>query len=231
MGTLAGLERGEKASGVAFDALVDRLAVALGGADVAPKQIHRAAAPPEARFLDVEAPAPALGVHEARWQPGDLRALLAAVPRGESLAVYGRAPNWVYAALALHALPSEIWLFDARQGWMELPALPPLAEAATVDRQSGWDSVAESRPGYAWIELITNSQYLNPDQPDGLPLPLPPPAEGLVLSGRIPNWLLMAAARRLSPAYRWLAVHQPQTGAVVVHSTVDSRTPGGVLTV
>lgn len=229
-GTIAGLERGQKASGPTFAALVDRLAEALGGADVAPEQLHRAAAPPEARLVDVEAPAPALGVHGARWQPDDLAALLAAVAPGETVAVYGRAPNWVYAALAVHAAPAEVWLFDARHGWMTPPPLP-MGEEATP-RQPGWDHRVEPRPDYIWVDLIKTAQYLDPNAPQSLPLPAPPPADGLVISGPIPYWLLMAAARQFAPVCRWLAVYQPPLGgAVVVRSSDGAFSPGHVVPV
>ena len=231
-GTLAGLERGQSASGPAFDALVDRLAEVLVGVPLDPEQLHRAAAPPHARLLEVESPAPALGVHGVRWEPGDLPGLAAAVPSGEAIAVYGRAPNWVYALLALHAMPAEAWLFDVRHGWMTPPPLPYDGDVGLPSPQSGWDHNVEHRPGYSWVELVTTSQYLDPNVPDSLPLPSRAKGSGLVLSGRVPNWLLMAAARQLAPGFGWLAVYQPPLGgAVVVWSPAGNPPLGQVLPV
>lgn len=222
VGTLSGLERGQSAAGPAFEALVDRLAQALAGADIASAHLHRAAAPPHMRLVVVEAPAPSLGAPDARWSRESLNALAAAVVSGEPVAIYGRAPNWVYAHLALHAAPAEVWLFDARQGWMTPPPLPRHDDPNLPSPQPGWQPEAEARPGYTWLDLITNSQYIDPNQAEGLPLPVPPPASGLVISGRVPYWLLLGAARQLAASYAWLAVyHPPLNGAVVVWS------PGG----
>lgn len=215
-GTLAGLERGQSATGPAFEALIDRLAADFGSAPLDPEQLHRAAAPPHARLVEVEAPSPALGVRGARWQPGDLPGLAEAVPTGEPVAVYGRAPNWVYTCLALHAMPAEVWLFDVRQGWMTPPPLPHDGAMDLPARQSGWSYTVEPHPNYTWVELITTAQYLDPTLPEGLPLPAQLRGNGLVLSGRMPNWLLSAAARRLTPGFGWLAVYQPQLGGAVV---------------
>lgn len=229
-GTLAGLERGRFASGPAFDALVDRLAEMLADVAVHPAQLHRVAAPPHVRFLDVEAPAPALGVSGAYWEPGDLPGLMASVPPGESLAIYGRAPNWVYAFLSLHAAPAEVWLFDVRQGWMIPPALPHDGDVDLPPAQSGWSYAVEQRPGFTWVELVTTAQYLNPDAPESLPLPPRLKGDGVVLGGRIPHWLLMAAAHQLAPGFDWLAVYQPPLGgAVVVWSSAADLPIGHLL--
>ena len=231
-GTLAGLERGQFASGPAFEALIDRLAEVLAGANIDSEQLHRTAAPPYAHLVDVEAPAPALGAHGARWEPGDLPALAAAVPSGESIAIYGRAPNWVYAFLALRAMPAEVWLFDVRHGWMTPPPLPHDGDGAMLPRQSGWGCHVEVRSDYTWVELITTAQYLDPSTPESLPLPPRLRGEGLVLSGRMPHWLLTAAARQLASGFGWLAVYQPPLGgAVVVWPSAGDLPPGRFLAI
>lgn len=227
-GTLAGLERGESAAGPAFDALVDRLAEVFVDVPLEPEQLHRAAAPPHARLVEVESPA--LGVRGARWEPGDLPGLAAVVQPGEAIAIYGRAPNWVYAFLALQAMPAEAWLFDVRHGWMTPPPLPYDGDVDLPPPQSGWGYTVELRPDCTWVELVTTAQYLDPSTPEGLPLPSRLRGEGLVLSGRMPNWLLTAAARQLAPGFGWLAVYQPPLGgAVVVWSPAGDLPLGRVL--
>lgn len=231
-GTIAGLERGRSVEGPALDALVDRL-VALCGSwpDVAPA--HLAAAPADATLLNLPQLHAQLGGRGVWWEPAQVPALLAKVVAGQPVAIYGRAPGWVYAALAVHARPAPVWLFDARYGWMALPALPvgPAAEP-----QEGWTTavraIAVGDEAAIRLELITTSQYLDPDEPAGLPLPQVAGGVGLVLSGKAANWMLMSAARELGAARPWLAVYQPQlNGAVVIHSAVQGRTPGEVLTV
>jgi CRISPR-associated protein Csx3 len=228
-GTLAGLERGQTADGPAFRALVDSLATLFAAAGSGAASYHRATAPVGARFIDLEDRARALGSADERWRPAQLPALLAEIAPGEAVALYGRAPNWVYAATALRA--AEVQLFDARYGWMRPPRLPVAGYPAETEEQAGWDSVIEERAGYTSLELLTGSQYLDPDEPEGLPLPvIAPGKKGLVLSGKIPNWLLMAAARRLAGIQPWLAVYQPPLGgAVVVWSATEERAVGDVL--
>lgn len=229
-GVIAGLERGRTVHGPAFDALVARLAALCGPWD-AVEQGHLLTAPASARLLHLPRLAEQLGGRDGRWSPGMLPALFARVPAGEAVALYGRAPNWVYTAAAVHALPAMAWLFDVRYGWLRSPLLPVGGNAAA---QAGWDAaVVEADLGgerAVRLELITTSQYLDPDEPEGLPLPRPPEGVGLVLSGKVPHWLLLSAARQLGAGRPWLAVYQPPLGgAVVVWSAVPGRAPGDLI--
>jgi CRISPR-associated Csx3 family protein len=68
------------------------------------------------------------------------------------------------------------------------------------------------------------------DEPEGLPLPPIPTGKGLLLSGKIPNWLTTAVARQFAPRASWVAVYQPQlTGAVVVGSRETAVAVGQIL--
>jgi CRISPR-associated protein Csx3 len=228
-GTLAGLERGQTADGPSFKALVDSLAALFAAAGAGAASYHRATAPAGARFVDLEEKARASGADDGRWRPAQLPALLAEIGPGEAVALYGRAPNWVYAATALRAAGAQ--LFDVRYGWMRPPQLPLGGYPDTTEEQAGWDPVIEERADYTVLELAVGSQYLDPDEPEGLPLPVIAPGEnGLVLSGKIPHWLLIAAARQLAGIRSWLAVYQPPLGgAVVVWSATEERALGEIL--
>jgi CRISPR-associated protein Csx3 len=228
-GTLAGLERGQTADGPAFRALVDNLVTLFAAASAGAANYHRATAPVGARFIDLEEKARALGTDDGRWRPAQLPALLTEIGPEEEVGLYGRAPNWVYAAAALQA--ARVYLFDVRYGWMRPPHLPVGGYPAAIEEQAGWDSVIEERANYTTLELVVGSQYLDPDEPEGLSLPVIAPGKnGLALSGKIPNWLLMAAARQLAGIRPWLAVYQPPLGgAVVVWSAIEERAIGEIL--
>jgi hypothetical protein len=45
------------------------------------------------------------------------------LPSNTALGVYNRGPNWLCAALALHAYPAQLYQFDARLGWVAPPNL------------------------------------------------------------------------------------------------------------
>lgn len=114
-GVLAGLERGKTASGPAFGALVERLSALFGPFAADLYRRHMATAPAELA-VDLDRLARRLGREPTEWRPEDLPAVLDYLPVGEPLALYGRGPNWLYAAVAVHALPSPFYLFDARLG-------------------------------------------------------------------------------------------------------------------
>ncbi len=227
-GTIAGLERGTAVSGPAFDALVKRLARLFDYSESELTSLHLAQAPVELT-LDLPALAQTLGALAGRWLPQQIPALLDYLPEQTPLAIYGRAPNWIYSALALHALPAPVWLFDARLGWIAPPDLPVTEDGNTAVSavQTGWQASQRPGLGYTILEMATKSQYLNWENPGGLPLPKPQINAGLVLSGKIPNWLLLAAAKQLAPDFDWLAVYQPQLGGAVVVNSGNQGYPLG----
>ncbi len=77
--------------------------------------------------------------------------------------------------------------------------------------------------------MNTESQYLDRQLPDGLPLLHLPKKNGLILSGKIPNWLLLAAAIQLAPDYDWTAVYQPQLNGYVIVTHIDPDMVGQIL--
>lgn len=207
-GALAGLERRSYARGPAFAALVERIAVIFQGAAQGLPRQHLAAAPVELA-VDLARVAAHLGRDPNAWAPGDLPAILDYLPEGQPLALYGRAPNWLCAAVALHTLPEEFWIFDVRLGWTQAPTLargPVKADAALhVQIEPGPEStlVTFSLPD-AYLDISEVGDLTLPHLPDG----------GLLLSGKLPLWLWAALARALDAP--WIAVYQPRAGGAVV---------------
>ncbi len=218
-GVLAGLERGKTASGPAFDALVERLGSLFIPFAADLYRRHMATAPAEL-VVDVERLARQLGREPTGWRPEDLPTVLDYLPAGEPLALYGRGPNWLYAAIAIHALPAPFHLFDARLGWTEPPTLHIGApQAAPLHIRERRD---EKRPAVR-MELSLPEAYLDITEIGGATLP-PPLTGGLILSGKLPLWLWVGLARLYAPRTSWLAIVQPQltaqrTGqAIVIHT-------------
>ncbi|MBU0496249.1 MAG: hypothetical protein KKA73_19920 [Chloroflexi bacterium] len=224
LGTLASLERGCTAQGPAFGALTDRLADLFTAAAPDLRQRHLEDAPTElAVDLDRLARQMARDPHD--WQPADLAAVLDYLPAGQPLALYGRGPNWLYAAIAVHAHPAALHLFDVRQGWVETLPIAPGEPGAAGALTAHCHVLA---PDTQLLEFRLPDAYLDPAEAGELRRPPDPaPPAGVILSGKLPLWLWTALAR--SYAAPWVAVLQPQTQGAVVIKSVGSAPPLGTV--
>ncbi|MGC9371614.1 MAG: CRISPR-associated protein Csx3 [Paracoccaceae bacterium] len=236
-GTLAGLERGRLAHGPAFVALFERLTALFRSAAQDLRRRHLAAAPVELA-VDLTALARPLDIDPRRWPPRELPRVLDYLPAGQTLGLYGRGPNWLYAAVARHTAPAPFYLFDVRHGWVRAPdavgGVPtPRVGGPTPPRPSGveWlqhtaqplgsDSCA-GHPVHATLTHVAGRALLTVELTDAYldlaalpPLAFPVVAEdALILSGKLPLWLWAALARAYCQP--WLAVMQPQLGGAVV---------------
>lgn len=226
-GAIANLQRGETAVGPVITALVNRLAALFAYSETDLARLHLGRAPVELA-LDLPALARTLGAADGIWQPEMLPALLDYLPAQTPLALYGPVPNWIVAALGLLAYPAPVWLYDARLGWVQPPALS--VANANSPAQPGWSAVLHQQDNFLSLEMATHSQELDIDEPEGLPLPAILAGQGLVLSGKIPHWLITAVARQFAPRAAWVAVYQPQlTGAVVVGSRETAVAVGQII--
>jgi CRISPR-associated protein Csx3 len=223
-GTLAGLERGAMAEGLAFEALVERVSGLFSYSLSELRAMHLAQAPVElvielgrlGRTLDALD-----GAQE--WIPQHLPRVLDYLPSATPLGLYDRGPNWLYAALALYAYPEPLYQFDVRLGWIKPPALQvgqPAKDALLRVRLF-------PRPDHIRVELALRDSYLDFAEADGLYVPPVPQDIGIVLSGKLPLWLWTSAAVAYRPA-SWLGIYQPQLHdrAVVVHSRDPHWTVG-----
>jgi CRISPR-associated protein Csx3 len=145
------------------------------------------------------------------------------MPQATALALYDRAPNWLYAALALYACPEPLYQFDVRLGWVKPPRL--------VVGQPADDALLQARTlqrsDHLRIELTLNAAYLDYIEAEGLCVPPVPTDTGVVLSGKLPLWLWTAAALAYGSA-PWLAIYQPQLNdqAVVIRTQTDQKAIG-----
>jgi CRISPR-associated protein Csx3 len=226
-GVLVDLERGKRASGPAFAALVERIAALFTADGVDYPRRHRANAPAEIELVvDLDRLARTLGWaqegNEVNWLPEQLPALLEYLPAGAPLAIYGRGTAWIQAALALQASPAGYCSFDVRLGWVPAQLLP----VGDPPADGPLRFVVSQRDDAICVEGQAAGGYIDWSQIDQVVAPAVSAGRGIVLSGKLPYWLFTSLAR----AYRgapWLAVYQPAlSGSVVVHS-VDPRWPVG----
>jgi len=224
-GVITGLHRGAIASGPVFDALVERVASIFDFDRDELRRMHYTLSPVE-NVVDLDRLAGYLGLpnYGARWEPHHLRRVFDELPFQSPMALYGRGPNWLYAAIAVRLHPQPLYQFDVRLGWIEPPALswgrPSKGGPVQVE-------VVE-RPDHIRLEFMLTRAYV--DYRTEIPqvrIPPLPPDQGIVLSGKLPLWLWTA----LAIAYRdalWLAVYQPQweDKALVVASRAEKPKVG-----
>jgi len=218
-GTLAGLERGRQAEGPAFEALIERLAQLFTDLPFDLYRWHMAQAPAELT-VDLDKLAQHFGADPRAWHPAELPRILDYLPEQQPLAVYGRGPNWLYAALARHAVPAPFYLFNTAWGWLTVPELADPTAASAV-----CTTTLTLLPQGTLLHYQLPEVYI--DLEETLPLPAPPKVQGgLIISGKLPLWLYAALAR--SAQADWIAVRQPQLkGAVVIVG--KDPTPGTLI--
>ena len=226
-GTLAGLRRQTTASGPAFDALVQRLDRLFAYPEAELRHAYLQTAPLEITVeLDRLKRALRIDGDPTTWEPSSLPQAIDYLPEGVPLALYGRGPNWLYAALALVAHPSELSQFDPRLGWVSpVPLRLGIPDPDAPLLRASVHAAAE----HARIEFSLPASYIDYEEAEGQVSPCVSPERGVVLSGKLPHWLWtgLALAYRQAP---WLAVYQPQVGgAVVVHSPAGLPPLGSIL--
>ncbi|MCX7680820.1 MAG: hypothetical protein N2508_02435 [Anaerolineae bacterium] len=226
-GVIAGLEWGAQVSGPTFAALVERLARLFAYEPEALRRSHLAAAPVE-NVIDLDRLARTLGVPftggRAVWQPHHLPAVLEYLPETTPLGLYGRGPNWLYAAMALLAWPEPFYQFDARLGWIA----PPVLRLGLPAAQSPLHACLHTRADHIHLAFTLTKAHLDYTESEGLAVPSVPAGQGLVVSGKLPLWLYTALAITYAPGLRWMGIYQPQLGdkAVVISSHDASFSPG-----
>jgi CRISPR-associated protein Csx3 len=223
---IAGLERFHAAEGPVFDALVDRVAAVFNFQEAEIREMHLHTAPVELT-VDLDRLACALELLNAdgRWHPHALRPLLEYLPAHEPLAIYGRGPGWLYAALSAHTSPAPFWQFDARLGWVQ----PIMFQRRRTDAEPwpiGW-RVGGPEAQVPVLTAVVNGAYVDYSELEGMAVPDLDTGRGLIISGKLPHWVLTGLVRTFEDA-PWLAAYQPQLGtnAIIVASRGHTRRVG-----
>ncbi|HLF25533.1 MAG TPA: CRISPR-associated protein Csx3 [Anaerolineae bacterium] len=227
-GIIGGLVRGTQAAGPPVEALAQRLAGLFAYSPEELASMHLLNAPVE-NVRVVEELAAMLNIpnegEKYRWEPEHLPRLLEVVPGGQPLAVYGRGPTWLYTALAAHTSPAPFWQFDVRLGWVKSLAL----HVGEASPDAPLQAERRTQSDHTRLEFRIPRAYLNYEEAADLRIPEVPPAQGLVLSGKLPNWLLTSLVLAYN-AVAWVGVYYPQLdGAIVVSRPAEGAPAIGAI--
>ncbi len=222
-GTISGLKRyyRQAATGKAFDALVDRIATlfdSYASRDVAMAFCERS---PTRLLVNLPDSLRTFTYTSNFWELEMLIPFLNTVPQQTPLSVYGKGPNWLYAALAAHAGQQPFYQFDPRLpfGWLQ-PIRVQLGNKQLPEMAVKLDTYQDATV----LSIAFPARHLDYFQPDPLPVPPVPTDRGLIIDGPIPHWLLTALVRFYKESgTSWIAPHYVQEKkAVVAYSHVET---------
>lgn len=217
-GIITNLERGQMARGPVFEALLARVQALFNYSYDELLNIHRQQAPTDL-VVDLATMYKQLQPGRAgyRWQPQDLPDILEYLPQHAPLALYGRGPAWLYAAVANYIYPNQFYQFDARRGWVgpaQFKVAGPLASPVTIN--------TANKATYLHIRLDLPNDYLDYQAVLAAQLPPVPETQGVILDGKLPIWLYTGLARYYRNA-PWVALYYPQRNQAIV---IASQKPG-----
>jgi CRISPR-associated protein Csx3 len=213
-GVISGLERGQPQPGPLFDLLLARVQGICSYDAATLTRQHLRRAPEGMAVLNETHLAQRLGIVQPGqapwWRPEHLARLPEALPVRQPIALYGRGPVWLTAAIAAINAPEPVWIFDARHyGWMA----PPAVVMASHKANAGFTLAAEPAAGHTRLvfRLLPEHTVLTP-QP--IHVPAMDAGQGVILDGAMPKWLWSALARALV-GQPWLAATEPRGGGTV----------------
>ncbi len=224
-GTLVGLNRNTLAHGQLFNLLVERiisLFTSYSSAEL--RRGHLDSAPGE--LVDLDALIQTWAPQSKRWEPAMLAHLLEKVPQSRPLAVYGRGTNWLYAALAIHTNKEPFFQFDSRLGWTT-----PLPVQAGLSTSPEIQIVSAVYNHLSVISVHPANDHIDYEQVKNISFPPVSTRQGLILSGKIPLWLVTALVRLYHRVGQpWIACHYPPLeGAVIIYSRTRTYAPGDII--
>jgi CRISPR-associated protein Csx3 len=211
-GVITGLDRTNPHRGHVFARLVERVAGIFTYSDDELLALHRQEAPSEAELLTDTQLATWMNAFTAdggiRFEPTHLASLPTWLSQGQSVALYGRLPLWLVAAIAVLTMPAPLYWFDARHyGWMKVPT--PRWQSAGSPREFTLTPQAEGEAIRLVFALKPGIAVLA--QRRSLGVPRLSATAGILLDGPMPAWLAAALARAYH-RHPWLAVREPRLG-------------------
>lgn len=232
-GCITGLERQSQTirQDPVFVALVERIVSLFRSyslQDVERTSLDQAPTKPA---LDLPAELRAYTTTSIQWKPEMLAPFLSSLPKDTPLSVHGWGPNWLYAALAAHAIQQPFYQFDPKLpfGWIQ-----PLR--VRIGEETFSNIAVEKYPlqDATVLSLTIPSGRLEYIQPDPLPFPAVQSEKGLMLDGPLPYWLLTALIRLYAQfGVTWIGVHHAQQSntktAIIVYSRVEACSIGDLV--
>ncbi|MEJ5198633.1 MAG: CRISPR-associated protein Csx3 [Anaerolineae bacterium] len=214
-GIITGLERSNPQPGPLFERVLERVRGICSYPPEALEAEHLRRAPEGIPVRTVAQLAAEAGIRPAErglwWAPEHLPLVTARLPAGRPLALYGRGPLWLYAAVAARVAPAPFHLFDARfYGWMQPPSVRLNSRRTNLEFTLAIQKAADEIR--LRFDLLPHHHVLHPR-----PIHVPPlPGDGpVVLDGKMPAWMVAALARALRERPR-LAVYDATLNQDVV---------------
>lgn len=182
--------------------------------------LHKKSLPLNAIPLNLEQSIKDYSTNSALWKTSMLAPLLADTPQNQALAAYGRAPTWIYSALALHNR-SSFRCFDAQYGWLTPPTLEQRSEGGA------WEVIINTQNNIIDLAFKLQRTHLTPLPTLIGPLPSPPAGKTIILSGKLPIWLYVALARHYRKYNQPIAIANPtqQEGQQPSPNTIGMHIP------
>src|SRR5579883_295996 len=202
-------------AGPLFDELLRRISTLFTSYDLQElRALHLQQAPTELT-LDIQQELRAFTTSSINWEPAMLPQLLARLPGQVPLSVYGWGPGWLYAALAAYEDPQPFYLFDPKLpfGWIS-PVRVSL-EDEPLQQEEMQVKITKTR-AFTNLSISFPHGRLEYLQPEPLPFPKVSFERGLVIDGRVPNWLLTALTKLYKTAgVPWIASYYVPLGKAV----------------
>ncbi len=221
VGEVSGLKREAPAPGGLFNALVERVAGLFAPfTEDEVLRIHLSRAPFQSdpgsvhvvHFRDLHR-ALRPGDPSGRFRlDDDIAPALALIPGDRPIALYGRAPIRLVAAIA--ARRDVCWQFDARLGWLQAlrPTVCAPDDRSYLNHPDLIIEPVESAPDTTTLVLRGKDLYLNYDALQTLRLPWIAPDRRVIVGapggGKLPQWLIAgiaAAYRHCAGVEAWQA--------------------------
>ena len=225
-GTLVGLNRNTFIEGPLFDLLVERIiSLFTSYSSEELRRGHLDSAPGE--VVDLDAYIQTWAPQSKRWELPMLGRLLAGIPQNTPLAIYGRGTNWLYAALALHTQASPFYQFDSRLGWVT--PLPIRFGSSKIPELH--IPPPEEDKNFTLLNVHPANDHIDYERLEHAEFPVISRERGLILSGKLPLWLVTALVRLYDGAgLPWIACYSPPLGgAVIVSSHIDTYVLGDIV--